>query len=49
MGVVERVAMGIVLIGFATTLILPDRQTTKVLAAGTDFFTRSLKTAMGRA
>lgn len=48
MGTVERVALAIVGVAFVTTLILPDRQTAKVLQAGGQFFTSSLKTAMGR-
>jgi hypothetical protein len=49
MGLVEKVAMGIVAIAFVTTLILPDRQTVKVVQAGDNLFTHGLKTAMGRA
>lgn len=49
MGTVEKVALGIVGIGFVTTLVLPDRHTDKVIAAISDFFSRGLKTAMGRA
>lgn len=49
MGTFEKVALGIVGIGFATTLVLPDRHTDKVIAAISDFFSRGLKTAMGRA
>lgn len=48
MGTVERVALGVVLIAFATTLVLPDRQTAKVLTAGFDGFRLSLREAMGR-
>lgn len=44
----ERVAMGIVAIAMVTTLILPGRQTATVIGAGSDFFTNSLRTAMGR-
>lgn len=49
MGTVEKVAMGIVAIAFVTTLILPDRQTAKVLSAAGSVFSSGLKTAMGRA
>jgi len=49
MGTVEKVAMGIVGIGFVTTLLLPDRQTAKVLGAITDLFTKGLRQAMGQA
>jgi len=49
MSTAERIAMGIIGIGFVTTLILPDRHTDKVIGAIADFFTRGLKTAMGRA
>ena len=49
MGTIEKVALAIVGIAFVTTLILPDRQTAKVLAAAGDVFTKSLKTAQGRA
>jgi hypothetical protein len=44
----ERVAMGIVGIALVTTLILPGRQTASVIRAGSDLFTGSLRTAMGR-
>jgi len=47
MGTVEKVAMGIVGIGLITTLILPDRQTPKVIDAFTRLFRGSLATAMG--
>jgi hypothetical protein len=49
MGTVEKVALGIVAIAFVTTLILPDRQTAKVVRAFGDTFAQGLKTAMGRA
>ena len=48
MGTVERVALGIVMVAFVTTLVLPERQTVKVLGAIGDVFTSGLKTAMGR-
>ena len=49
MGTVEKIAAGIVAIAFVTTLILPDRQTAKVIGSISDLFTSSLKTAQGRA
>lgn len=48
MSTVEKVAMGIVGIALATTLILPGRQTVGVLNAASNLFTGSLRTAMGR-
>jgi hypothetical protein len=48
MGTVERVALAVVGVAFITTLILPDRQTAKVIQAGGEFFTSALKTSMGR-
>ena len=48
MGTVERVALAIVGVAFVTTLILPQRQTAKVLQAGGQLFTQSLRAAMGR-
>lgn len=47
MSTVERIAMGIVLIGLVTTLILPDRRTAEVARAGGDVFVRGLGQAMG--
>ena len=48
MGTVEKVALAIVVVAFATTLVLPDRQTAKVIGAVGDVFNRSLRTATGR-
>lgn len=48
MTTIERVAMGIVGIALATTLLLPDRQTARVLQAAGNVFTGSLRAAMGR-
>ena len=48
MGTVEKVALAIVTVAFVTTLILPDRQTAKVIEAGSSLFNQSLRTAMGR-
>lgn len=47
MGTVEKIALAIVGVAFVTTLVLPDRQTAKVISAGSDLFTRSLGQAMG--
>lgn len=47
MGTAEKIAMGIVGIATITTLILPDRQTPKVIDAFTRLFRGSLATAMG--
>lgn len=47
MGSVERIAMAIVGIGFATTLLLPGRQTVPAVNAVTNLFRGSLATAMG--
>lgn len=46
MTIVEKVAMGIIGIGMATTLLLPGRQTVGVINAFRDLFTGSLGTAM---
>ena len=48
MGTIEKVALAIVGVAFVTTLILPDRQTSRVISATGDLFTRSIRTAMGR-
>jgi hypothetical protein len=48
MGTVEKVALAIVTVAFVTTLILPERQTAKVIHATGSVFTQSLRTAMGR-
>ena len=48
MSTIEKVALAIVGVAFATTLILPDRQTPRVISAVSDLFTRSIRTAMGR-
>lgn len=48
MGVVEKVAMGIVAIAFVTTLILPDRMTDKILGTTFSGLNTSLRTSMGR-
>jgi hypothetical protein len=46
MSTAERIAMGIVGIGMVTTLILPGRQTTKIIDAISGLFRGSLATAM---
>lgn len=43
----EKVAMGVVGIGMATTLVLPKRQTPGVIDALGSFFSGVLGTAMG--
>lgn len=48
MGTIEKVALGIVGIAFVTTLILPDRQTARVIESVSSLFNQSLRTAMGR-
>jgi len=44
---VQKIAMGIIGLGLVTTLILPDRQTPRVIDAFTNLFRGSLATAMG--
>lgn len=46
MTTVEKVAMGIIGIGMATTLLLPGRQTVGVINAVRGLFTGALGTAM---
>lgn len=46
MTTVEKIAMGIIGIGMATTLILPGRQTVGVINAVRSLFTGALGTAM---
>jgi hypothetical protein len=48
MGTVERVALAIVGVAFVTTLILPQRQTARVIQATGQLFAQSLRAAMGR-
>jgi hypothetical protein len=48
MSAAERIAIAVVGVAFATTLILPDRQTSKVIQAISGLFNESLRTAMGR-
>ncbi len=44
---IEKVAMGIIGIAMVTTLILPRRETAKVIAAFGDAFGGALRSAMG--
>jgi hypothetical protein len=46
MTTVEKVAVGIVGIGMATTLVLPGRQTARIIDAISALFRGSLATAM---
>lgn len=46
MTTVEKIAMGIVGIAMATTLVLPGRQTSKIIDAVSNLFRGSLATAM---
>jgi len=48
MSSLERVAVLIVGVALATTLVLPGRQTAQVVTAGGKVFTDALRTAMGR-
>jgi hypothetical protein len=48
MGTIEKVALAIVGVAFVTTLVLPDRQTSKVIGAIGELFSNGLKQAMGR-
>lgn len=48
MSTIEKIALGIVAVAMATTLLLPDRQTAKVITASGGAFSGALKTAMGR-
>jgi hypothetical protein len=47
MSVIQKFVSGIVLIGLVTTLILPGRQTVKVINATQSLVGGSLSTAMG--
>jgi len=48
MGPLERVALAVVGVAFATTLLLPDRLTVRALQVGFAGANQSLRTAMGR-
>jgi len=48
MGTFERIALAVVGVAFATTLLLPDRTTVRVLQTGFGGFNSALRTAMGR-
>lgn len=47
MGTVEKVALAIVGVAFATTLVLNDRKTEQVVKAFGGIFTGGLRQAMG--
>lgn len=47
MSTLERVLMGIIGVAMVTTLILPRRETARVIGAGGTAFRGSLATAMG--
>ena len=47
MSSLEKVALAIVGVAMVTTLILPGRQTTRVIGASGTAFRQSLATAMG--
>ncbi len=47
MSIIEKFLMGVVTIGMATTVLLPDRQTVGVLGAVEKLITGALGTAMG--
>lgn len=46
MSTAEKVAMGVIGIAMATTLVLPGRQTAKIIEAVSNLFRGSLATAM---
>lgn len=46
MSTAEKIAMGLIGIGMATTLILPGRQTAKIIDSISNLFRGSLATAM---
>lgn len=46
MSTLEKIAMGIIGVGMVTTLILPGRQTPKVIDSISNLFRGSLATAM---
>lgn len=47
MNTVQKVSMGVIAIAMATTLVLPGRQTPRVINAFQRLTTRTLGTAMG--
>lgn len=47
MSTLQKLGMGIIALGLATTLVLPGRQTPQVLDSGRKFVTGALGTAMG--
>ncbi|HEX5566659.1 MAG TPA: hypothetical protein VFY14_06970 [Streptomyces sp.] len=46
MSTVEKVAMGVIGVAMATTLVLPGRQTSQIIASISGLFRGSLATAM---
>ena len=48
MGLGEKIATGLIAIGLATTLLLPERQTARVLQVGFGGLNTAFRTAMGR-
>lgn len=48
MSTIEKIAMGLVMTGLVTTLILPGRNTPAVIGAFGSVFNGALKTAQGR-
>ncbi len=48
MGTIEKVALAIVGVAMATTLLLPGRQTASVLTAAGNVFTGAIREAQGR-
>jgi hypothetical protein len=47
-GTIEKVALAVVGVAFVTTLVLPDRQTARVVESISSLFNQALRTAMGR-
>jgi hypothetical protein len=48
MGTLERLGLAVVGVAFATTLLLPDRLTVRVLQTSFSGANQALRTAMGR-
>lgn len=48
MSTAQKLGMGVIAVAMMTTLVLPGRQTGKVIDAGTRFVTRTLGVAMGQ-
>jgi hypothetical protein len=47
MSTFEKLGMGVVMIALVTTLILPNRQTSQVIGAASNFARGTIGTAMG--